>query len=208
MSDNLMPAKKSALSGLASLAKSVPTTEPAGQEPEPIEPVEPAAGAPAIDPLLAQAEPRRVEAQPKNFRQLDQLDHAARAKSLGELAAKAAAPEQVRFLSRYPDLTIYIPLRGQADVPVKFRNGAFNTSDPAVIKAMRKHPRCGTVLFREEADARVVAVRQAAAEQLALMKRPTFAGPTTSADGNEQVFNMQQANLESVVHSAVDFGTV
>lgn len=167
------------------------------------EAVEPPAP-PTIDPLLAEAEPRRVHVDTKVVREIDQTSPAERAKKLAVLNTDRA--QQARFLSRYPDLVVYVDFGGRKDTQIKFRNGAFNTSDAGLAEALRAHPRCNTVLFREETDANTVALRQEAARQRAALRSPSYAGATTSYDGNEALFNKHDGELAAVEHAAIDFG--
>lgn len=161
-------------------------------------------GEKAIDPLLAQTEPRRVETETKTVRSMEQVSPADRAKALAALNVDRTV--QSRFLSRYPDLVVYVEYSGRKDLPVKFKNGGFNTSDADLAQALRAHPRCNTVLFREEKDANTVALRQEAARQRAAIRSPSFAGPTTSHDGNESLYTKQDNDLAAIEHAAIDFG--
>lgn len=150
--------------------------------------------------------PRRAETKAKDFREMDKISQADRARAVAPALAKQAPPAQARFISRYPDLQIYVAVGDRKDVPIKFRHGAFNTSDPLLIEAIRSHNRCGTVLFREENDPNIVALREEAARRRDNLRAPSYAGPTTSHDGNEMAFNRQDSDLAAIEQQVVDFG--
>lgn len=119
--------------------------------------------------------------------------------------AKTLAAQQFRFISVYPNLTIYIyaGLREMVDgrerpapTRIRFKNGGFFTSDPTIGKAIMKHPKCNTQLFRHVESAATAAQMVVSQQAAETMRTPTFHGATSSGDGGEQEFLQREAILK------------
>ena len=165
---------------------------------------------------------RRTEVEAKQMREQEQPTPAERIKEQERLAALREAagrapedsaakqanegPQEHMFLTPYKDLRLYIDL-GRTEVeprtnvtiprfqPVQFRNGVFRTTNPRIVEAIRRHPRYGTNTFREELNARTVALRAQLAAERDKLRSATYAGPTASTDGADTVFNAQDGEL-------------
>ena len=111
------------------------------------------------------------------------------------------------FLSKFPNLTIYVntgaterepggQLISRA-TPVKFFNGVFQTTSAKLAALIRLHPQCGSQLFRETESEELFHLRKAAAAREAATRAPTFSGATASSDGAELgLLNQQKAMLD------------
>lgn len=157
-----------------------------------------------IERRIAAEVERRVASQAKTHAQVTDYSPAAAAVKLG--TAEQPAAVQRRFMSRFPQLQIYVPAFGRKDFAVKFKNGIFATSEPELADALAAHAGCNTALFREESDVRRVAVRAAADRQRAALLSPSHVGAVASSDGNEANFARQTAELESLEHKMLNGG--
>ena len=157
-----------------------------------------------IERRIAAEVERRVASQAKTHAQVTDYSPAAAAVKLG--TAEQPASVQRRFMSRFPQLQIYVPAFGRKDFAVKFKNGIFATSEPELADALAAHSGCNTALFREERDVRRVAVRAAADRQRAALLSPSHVGAVASSDGNEANFARQTAELESLEHKMLNGG--
>lgn len=157
-----------------------------------------------IERRIAAEVERRVASQAKTHAQVTDYSPAAAAVKLG--TAEQPAAVQRRFMSRFPQLQIYVPAFGRKDFAVKFKNGIFATSEPELADALAAHSGCNTALFREESDVRRVAVRAAADRQRAALLSPSHVGAVASSDGNEANFARQTAELESLEHKMLNGG--
>ena len=157
-----------------------------------------------IERRIAAEVERRVASQAKTHAQVTDYSPAAAAVKLGTTAQPASV--QRRFMSRFPQLQIYVPAFGRKDFAVKFKNGIFATSEPELADALAAHSGCNTALFREESDVRRVAVRAAADRQRAALLSPSHVGAVASSDGNEANFARQTAELESLEHKMLNGG--
>lgn len=193
-------------------------TEPKKAAPDPAAKGEAAAAAVAD---AADKAFRRTEIEPKTIRSEEQPTPAERIKEQERLAAlrsaagrdptdtaaKAAAERtEYMFLTPYKDLRLYVDL-GQTETeprtnnvvprfqPIQFRNGVFRTENKRLVEAIRRHPRYGTPTFREELNARTVAVRAQLAAARDQLRSATYAGPTASTDGMDSIFNAQDGEL-------------
>lgn len=126
-------------------------------------------------------------------------------------ASTSDAPEYM-FLSRMPALVLYVTtdeVRMAQGVEitqeqiVEFKNGAYKTDNIKIASALRKHPRINS-FFREEKNFDQMAVRQQLERQRQQLRSATKAGSTSSADGNESLFNAQDIALEREVFKSVD----
>lgn len=157
-----------------------------------------------VERRIAAEVERRVASQAKTHAQVTDYSPAAAAVKLG--TAEQPAAVQRRFMSRFPQLQIYVPAFGRKDFAVKFKNGIFATSEPELADALAAHAGCNTALFREESDVRRVAVRAAADRQRAALLSPSHVGAVASSDGNEANFARQTAELESLEHKMLNGG--
>ena len=157
-----------------------------------------------IERRIAAEVERRVASQAKTHAQVTDYSPAAAAVKLG--TAEQPASVQRRFMSRFPQLQVYVPAFGRKDFAVKFKNGIFATSEPELADALAAHSGCNTALFREESDVRRVAVRAAADRQRAALHSPSHVGAVASSDGNEANFARQTAELESLEHKMLNGG--
>lgn len=157
-----------------------------------------------IERRIAAEVERRVASQAKTHAQVTDYSPAAAAVKLG--TAEQPASVQRRFMSRFPQLQVYVPAFGRKDFAVKFKNGIFATSEPELADALAAHSGCNTALFREESDVRRVAVRAAADRQRAALLSPSHVGAVASSDGNEANFARQTAELESLEHKMLNGG--
>ena len=157
-----------------------------------------------IERRIAAEVERRVASQAKTHAQVTDYSPAAAAVKLGTTVQPASV--QRRFMSRFPQLQIYVPAFGRKDFAVKFKNGIFATSEPELADALAAHSGCNTALFREESDVRRVAVRAAADRQRAALLSPSHVGAVASSDGNEANFARQTAELESLEHKMLNGG--
>ena len=157
-----------------------------------------------IERRIAAEVERRVASQAKTHVQVTDYSPAAAAVKLGTTAQPTSV--QRRFMSRFPQLQIYVPAFGRKDFAVKFKNGIFATSEPELADALAAHSGCNTALFREESDVRRVAVRAAADRQRAALLSPSHVGAVASSDGNEANFARQTAELESLEHKMLNGG--
>ena len=157
-----------------------------------------------IERRIAAEVERRVASQAKTHAQVTDYSPAAAAVKLGTTEQPASV--QRRFMSRFPQLQIYVPAFGRKDFAVKFKNGIFATSEPELADALAAHSGCNTALFREESDVRRVAVRAAADRQRAALLSPSHVGAVASSDGNEANFARQTAELESLEHKMLNGG--
>lgn len=157
-----------------------------------------------IECRIAAEVERRVASQAKTHAQVTDYSPAAAAVKLGTTAQPTSV--QRRFMSRFPQLQIYVPAFGRKDFAVKFKNGIFATSEPELADALAAHSGCNTALFREESDVRRVAVRAAADRQRAALLSPSHVGAVASSDGNEANFARQTAELESLEHKMLNGG--
>lgn len=126
-------------------------------------------------------------------------------------AAADKVTTQYRFISVYPNLTIYVyvglkeNVQGQLrDAPsrIRFKNGGFFTSDERVGKAMLAHPKCNTQLFRHVESADAAARMVVATQEQERMRTPTFSGVAASGDGNEAEYHQRQAILQRTQQQA------
>ena len=157
-----------------------------------------------IERRIAAEVERRVASQAKTHAQVTDYSPAAAAVKLGTTEQPASV--QRRFMSRFPQLQVYVPAFGRKDFAVKFKNGIFATSEPELADALAAHSGCNTALFREESDVRRVAVRAAADRQRAALLSPSHVGAVASSDGNEANFARQTAELESLEHKMLNGG--
>ena len=157
-----------------------------------------------VERRIAAEVERRVASQAKTHAHVTDYSPAAAAVKLG--TAEQPAAVQRRFMSRFPQLQIYVPAFGRKDFAVKFKNGIFATSEPELADALAAHSGCNTALFREENDVRRVAVRAAADRQRAALHSPSHVGAVASSDGNEANFARQTAELESLEHKMLNGG--
>lgn len=150
----------------------------------------------------------RRESQPKAMRGFDQISPAARiARQTADVAQTPDEP-LFMFISPYRELRLYVNFghvereKTGAVIPrhyaIQFRNGVFTTKSESLAQKLREHRRFGTRTFREELNAQAVAIRAATAAARQNMRAPTFAGPSTSADGAEGVFHHQDHELAAV----------
>lgn len=120
----------------------------------------------------------------------------------------AKASKIVRFISRFPELIIYVNMGGterepggqliRKDKKIAFAGGVYETTDARVAQMIRQHPQCNGTLFREESDETTAALRRAAATKQAAMRSPTFSGPTSSLDGGEAAIMRGMHDLDQI----------
>lgn len=187
-----------AVSAVASLAGQKPEKD-AAPESEAAEPVAPAPASPAP----ASAAAKSSGPAPSSLTE--------EAISAAADAAAAKVETQYRFISAYPNLTIYVYMglkenvNGQLrDAPsrIRFKNGGFFTSDERLGKAILAHPKCNTQLFRHVESTDAAARMVVATQEQEKMRTPTFSGATSSGDGNEAEYHQRQAILQRTQHQA------
>lgn len=131
--------------------------------------------------------------------------------SAAATVAAAKVETQYRFISVYPNLTIYVYMglkenvNGQLrDAPsrIRFKNGGFFTSDQRLGKAILAHPKCNTQLFRYVESTDAAARMVVSMQEQEKMRTPTFSGATSSGDGNEAEYHQRQAILQRTQQQA------
>lgn len=175
---------------------------------------------------------RRAEVEAKTMREKEQptpaerireqerlaalREAAGRASGDGAEKAAAAGPQEHMFLSPFKDLRLYIDL-GRTEVeprtnvtiprfqPIQFRNGVFRTTNARIVAGIRRHPRYGTHTFREELNARTVALRAQIAAGRDQLRSATYAGPTASTDGMDTIFNAQDGELAGLENNLFNY---
>lgn len=159
---------------------------------------------------IAQEEPVRREVnEPKVSQTVDEISPAKRIeKAMADRPDVEAPEEEFLFMSPFANLTIYVN-DGRTErekdgtsihrpYQVKFQNGVMRTRNAYLAGLIRKHPRCGTSMFREERNANAFALRSAVGQARANLRSPTHVGPTASSDGLESQFHAQDHELALV----------
>ena len=122
----------------------------------------------------------------------------------------------IRFISRFPELTIYVNIGetdrepgGQLvrrDKKIQFKGGLFETVDARVAQMIRQHRACGSQLFREESDEATAALRRAAAIKQNALRSPTYSGPTSSLDAGEAAIARGMNELDALENNLLRQG--
>jgi len=196
--ENQKPLLKKTAAAAATATAPMPTPEDSAPG------ISPATSHQALAALAVTAN-RRDDIAPKEMSDVQVLDPSANVIARADAMPKETA--QFIFMSRYPLLTMYVPVKQRSDFRIDFKNGVFATSDADIAAGMRMHPRFGR-LFREEASVRTAAIRAEAARQREGMRTPTFSGATTSVDGSEQVFFGADRTLADLERRAIETGSV
>ena len=154
--------------------------------------------------------PRRDEHETKTFVAHHDPDvrQETLAAAIAAQALKKNDEQTFNFMSRYPNLVIYVNTGAQErekggelirrDTPVQFKNGVFQTTNKKLAALIRIHPQCNTQIFRETVSEEMFHLRKAAAARGAATRAPTFAGATASSDGSELGLLHQQRVFEDI----------
>jgi hypothetical protein len=152
--------------------------------------------------LAENAADKRPMLPPKTVTPVKQIDEKAetlrRADAVLATEEEAVEEELFFFMSKYPANVVYVPYKGRIDYKVQFVRGVFSTKDPDLAAALRKNRTRGMVTYREERSIRNMAVRREAARRVETMQSPTFAGPTSSTDGAEQVYLKARSDMATL----------
>lgn len=202
--------KKPILPGTVQTTEVVETTAPL---PEVIDDAAPRSVLPGLsaeqEAALSTNTNRRVDAEAKSMTTPAKVDPVAAVQS--RAAARQVGVDTSNrfiFMSRYPKLTTYVKKRPhEPEIKVEFKNGIFMTLDPEIAAGMRMHPRFGK-LYREEKNINTAALRAEAARQRDDIRSPTFAGSTTSVDGNEHAFFGQDRTLSDLERRVIETGSI
>ena len=151
---------------------------------EPIDPVEPVAKESQADLATALAA------------QLLENERAELARQQNEALRKAAAPNNVVFMTRYPSLIIYVPVKG-VQRRLDFQHGILRVDDPAIADAIRESKRFKSGMIRETAQAETAAMKEAIERRRDVMKAATQGGIDTSTFGSDAAYMAQSGELDS-----------
>ena len=172
----------------------------------------------AAEQAKAEVNNRRENVAQKDFREDKPVDvqKATMHDAMREQQLARSGPKTFTFISKFPDLNIYVNMGDSEREPggqmirrdkrVQFKRGTYTTTDPREAAMIRRHPACGTQVFRETEDESVFHLRRAAAARRASMDNPTFAGPTSSLDGGEMGILQGQRELAQLEERLMNGG--
>jgi hypothetical protein len=151
---------------------------------EPNEPVENLSQATQLDTAQALAA------------QLLENERTMLAQKQADALKEATAPNVVVFLTKYPSLTMYVPIRGHQR-RLDFQHGVLRVTDPDVMEAIRANKRFKTGMIKEAGKTETVAMREAIDRRRVAMMAATQGGMDTSTFGSEAAFMAQSGQLDS-----------
>lgn len=128
--------------------------------------------------------------------QLLENERAELRRQQAEAIKKAEAPGVVVFMSRYPSLTIYVPV-GNTQHRLDFQHGILRVDDPKVAAIIRESKRFKSGMIRESGKTETAAMREAIERRRSVMRSAVQGGMDNSTFGSDASYMAQHAELDT-----------